>query len=420
MEFFGYLVVLFFAIGVIGLVYDIIVGVIRRATKIVDKSISVVAPDSNYAKSRDPDSFTLNVKVGWENFSGKLLEVFSVSFKGLVRLPGDNTPVSMTLLIKDETSKSKPGFVLCSIDELQEDSSMLFKYTSSVQEIPYENTIFTEDFPLAAFPIDLLQFQKKGERKLRFILMISHGYHEPEIEFGGVVGNKEYIYAIATDDITFDNLEFGYEDLKANEKRIEELTLFLAMYVSGIDGEFHEDEGGIIREWIKKKIFSKRLSDDDVIEEKRRFNSYVKKAYKDAESNIINVKKCTDELKEISIVADHYDVLELCMHVASADGKAEGKELEAVKDIADKLNLDMGRIREMQDKILPIAMHVDKADDEAIVGVTSEMSKEEIRKHLNSEYRKWNSQTTHRDEKIRNQAEEMIKVISELRTKYVN
>ena len=154
-------------------------------------------------------------------------------------------------------------------------------------------------------------------------------------------------------------------------------------------------------------------------EEKQRYNAYIKTAFKVAEKGRLDLDKCCTELEEKGSAADLYDILELCMHIASADGKAEGVELEIIKDISRKLKLDPNRFREMHDKILPISVHVEEQGREALLGITSEMSTEEIRKHLNSEYRKWNSRVTHSDPKIREQADEMLKVISECRTKYV-
>ena len=55
---------------------------------------------------------------------------------------------------------------------------------------------------------------------------------------------------------------------------------------------------------------------------------------------------------------------------------------------------------------------------EKMLGITSDMSNDEIKKHLRKEYTKWNSRVSNSDPAIREQAEEMIKIISELRTKY--
>jgi hypothetical protein len=53
-----------------------------------------------------------------------------------------------------------------------------------------------------------------------------------------------------------------------------------------------------------------------------------------------------------------------------------------------------------------------------MIGITPNMSEKEIKKHLRKEYTKWNARVSNADPKIREQANEMIKIIVELRAKY--
>jgi hypothetical protein len=83
------------------------------------------------------------------------------------------------------------------------------------------------------------------------------------------------------------------------------------------------------------------------------------------------------------------------------------------------MEVSLERLRSMEEKILPVSMHVGDADDEGLLGLKSTMSAQEVRKHLNREYRKWNSLAGHSDPKKRDQAREMLARIAAARRKHV-
>jgi hypothetical protein len=87
-----------------------------------------------------------------------------------------------------------------------------------------------------------------------------------------------------------------------------------------------------------------------------------------------------------------------------------------LKNLADWLEVDTNRFREMVEKILPVGMH-EARDQEVILGVSADMSKEKTRKQLNKEYNKWNSRVTNPDPEIQHQADQMLKLIAEARVR---
>jgi hypothetical protein len=72
----------------------------------------------------------------------------------------------------------------------------------------------------------------------------------------------------------------------------------------------------------------------------------------------------------------------------------------------------------MMGKILPASMH-EVEDVEVILGVTTDMSKDETRQHLNQEYRKWNARVTNFDPEIQTQADHMLNLITKVRSEYI-
>ncbi len=86
--------------------------------------------------------------------------------------------------------------------------------------------------------------------------------------------------------------------------------------------------------------------------------------------------------------------------------------------MARRLDIGWDRFCTMMEMILPICMH-EVEDVEIGLGITSEMSNAQTRRHLTKEYRKWNARVTNSNPKIQAQAEHMLKLIAEARIQYV-
>jgi len=136
------------------------------------------------------------------------------------------------------------------------------------------------------------------------------------------------------------------------------------------------------------------------------------------DGNQLDTYQICKEIVEIAPVAERYDILDLCLHVAQADGVAAAEELALLKNLANWLEVDTNRFHEMMERILPVNIHQVK-DIEVVLGVNSDMSKEKTRQHLNKQYSKWNARVTNADSEIQDQADQMLKLIAEARSEYI-
>ncbi len=117
-------------------------------------------------------------------------------------------------------------------------------------------------------------------------------------------------------------------------------------------------------------------------------------------------------------LANRYQFLDLYLHATQADDSASEQKFELLKKLTIWLGLDMERFRAMMEKILP-ANKFNITDQELILGVTSQMSMEKIFRQLNHEYRKWNARVTNSNLEIQSQADHMLNLIAEERSKYI-
>ena len=110
--------------------------------------------------------------------------------------------------------------------------------------------------------------------------------------------------------------------------------------------------------------------------------------------------------------------MDLCLCVVQANGVATLKELTLLNNLARWLEVDGTRFRSMVEKILPVCMH-EVEDIEVILDISPDKSKNQTRRQLNEEFRKWNARVTNFDSKIQVQAGHMLKLITDARSKYI-
>jgi tellurite resistance protein len=203
-------------------------------------------------------------------------------------------------------------------------------------------------------------------------------------------------------------------DLQENIERTKILAVALAFAVSAADNKLYDCEIELIKNWARDNILENSASDKD---EHKLDKALEKTIAFFRGGNKLDAYNICDEIVGIAPVAQRYDILELCLYVAQSKGSVTTEELALLKNMADWLGADHERFRIMMEKVLPVEMH-EVRDIETILGISSDMSREKVRKHLNKEYSKWNSRVTNSDPDIQSQADQMLKLIAEARSQY--
>ena len=297
------------------------------------------------------------------------------------------------LRVSDITNET-PEPIISEIDELQEEKSIILGFNKKLQ-LPYAISIINQWMSIVTIPIDALTFPRQGLRKLQFNVVIKD------------------TTASATKIVNYNNKSIGYLDENDNRAVFEQKAVELAFAVSVADSVAHQNEAIVIKNWIKRRI--RVAADYEKNETKTRMNDAVTRAYQifiDGESH--DIYEICEELMSVATTAERYEVLELCLQVAKADGVAEQEELDIIDKLAELLEIDKDRYRLMRDKVLPITMmnDADVVDIDKLLGITSDMDIHEQEKHLIKEFKKWNSQVEHKSAEIRKQAEEMLEKIA--------
>ncbi|NGP53584.1 TerB family tellurite resistance protein [Thioalkalivibrio sp. XN8] len=346
---------------------------------------------------------------------GNTAPIFEIEVRGPITAPYAGFEIQFVVHAMDITDgEAKPIF--CALDWMQEADTPLLEYRTEAAPLPYQHAIISDWSRRAFVPIDMVSLPRSGTRRLEFHVDVVSANPEAKYFFGQRVSGV--VLASATVRTSVEWAEIGYEEMRERRTRIEELTLDLAMAVSAADGSMDRAEGAVIRAWLGKRVEAIE-DDEEKSREKRRLNGLVTAAYQKATAGELDMRAMCSELTEISDPAGRYDALELCLHVAAADGRAEEAELNTIRQLGEWMRVSLDRLRGMEEKILPVSMHVGDADDDGLLGISGAMSPEEVRKHLNREYRKWNSLASHSDPSKREQAQEMLSRIAAARRKHV-
>ncbi len=351
---------------------------------------------SSSSGSNSSNEFRIRVREADQLFGETTARVFAVEMRGSIIAPHDGYTAKTELFVADITTGEKEP-IISAIDVLQAKDSIALGF-STAQEIPYMMSVINDWITLVKIPIDTLTFPRSGTRKIEFFVYV-----------GGTSASSKTT-------ISHTSSEPGYFDARDNRKKFEEKAVELAFSVSASDGDVDRAEAAVIKRWIQKRVAMAAESETERV--KDRLNRTITDAYGTFnEGRAHDVRNICENLKKVSTTAERYEALELCLQVAKADGIAEREELEMLEELAGFLDLDKDKFRAMKDKHLTVSMmnNSDVLDVDQLLGIRSEMSLSEKKKHLREEFKKWNQLSEHKDLEKREQAKEMLTLIGQKR-----
>ena len=334
-------------------------------------------------------------------------DVFSVDGKGLISLFGKPSESSVRLRIRitsEKNGKVEPVLARVSFSGVEKG---VFEYEEEMN-MPYQHSETSVFRSFAKIPAPFLIFPHSEWQLLRFHVEFREVWKDSSVVvLPGFKFSKSF-------SLRFNNSEKGYIEIRDEKKALQFANVKLAVLMSRSDGHTDEREAAKVRSFIRN-IFEDEDEDESL---KAEFNSVIRECLSVPVSAIPQkISECCREIKDEALSA-RLDILDLLFDVVMSDGVIAGKELDALEKIALELELDRDEYTKRRDKALPISAYeksVSGMQTDRLLGISEEMSEEEIRSRLSKLYREWNAKKASSDENIRNQAKEMIKLISEKR-----
>ena len=379
----------------------------NQFSKIKSQLLHQAKPDRFLESILPIDMRVLNCRIQWTKLEeeNNIYDAFCLEICGSIHAPNDMYDTTLQISILDVTDGAADAKVVQS--RLSQWSSQdgtdlsAFRYRVGLGKLPHRVTNLSDWTVVAQIRFDWLLFPRKGKRQLLFITSIISADNNQEL-------------ACTQCEFTCENPSFGYINLQENIERTNILAVALAFAVSAADNKLYDCEIELIKNWARDNILENSASDKD---EQKLDKALEKTIAFFRGGNKLDAYNICGEIVGIAPAAQRYDILELCLYVAQSKGSVTTEELTLLKNMADWLEVDCERFRIMMEKILPVEMHEER-DIETILGISSDMSREKVRKHLNKEYSKWNSRVTNSDPDIQSQADQMLKLIAETRSQY--
>jgi len=326
-------------------------------------------------------------------------DCFVVEICGSV--PGCTTaqPACVEICIEDVTegvAQIKPV-----LSKGQEDAGTdlsSFSCQTELGTLPPQGIHLEEWTALMRIRADWLVFARSGRRSLLFHVNILHG------------PNKQKL--ISTKSITdYQNPDSGYIELREHLRTLRLGATALAFAAADVDRKHTKAQFDMIRQWAAHGLNLERVS----FGARWRFWLALKSMAHTAGKNYFGLQALCQHIVRTTPCAQRYDIMGLCLQVMALRNSISKKEMAFIGLLTAWFQLDSEHVRAMVEKTLPVGLF-EELDSSSFLGISSDMSQEQIRKHLNREYAKWNARVTHTDPGVQTQAEQMLDLIARTRS----
>ena len=307
--------------------------------------------------------------------------------------------------------------VLSHLEEFQEPATVAFQQLTKLGIVQPDQG-FGEWVRIGGVIPDIFQTPIGGRRKIRVLFRLVDLDNMPDIELGFIDNSALSLWAGSEQFEHFFEGK-GYKEESAEQDEARAISIEIGMAVAMADGSLDDREGELFRDWIVKAIAP--FPDARRTRLKTVYNDAMREAYNMARQGELSLTDLTERLNEIGEKSYKYEAIELCFDVMAADGVADAGELKMIRKVAEALELDFDEIENLRDqKIIGLDASVtDQASIEDTIGIDANWSKEQINKHLRTEFQKWNNRLNTLSEGLeRENAQRMLDLISEARAKY--
>ncbi len=409
------------------LISDFIEYVFKTIKDSIDAKTSKTAthhsqrkPAPTIKKKSKPYFGALQVRVtesSDEQHGGKL---HLVELRGTIPVT-QHEKIAISTHIVDRTDTDDKGKrilmpVISLLEEFQEKNTVFYQSERTGIEIGPGGS-FVDWMPVSVVIPRFIQTARSGKRSLGAMVGIYPMSSPVEVNHG----RFDSIFNLLERKIAsfeFDCNNVGYIEAKENRDESRTLTIQIAVAVALSDSDLDDSEGETIRRWMSRNL---ELYEGDEKEEMRtKFNSALKEAYTFAEEGSLSLSDLCERLGKIGDAKSKFDTIELCMSVMAADGVAEPEEMTTIRKIADIIGFDLDDLQRIQDeKLISHNLTTSTSDPETVIGIDPSWSDQKKRKHLRSEFQKWNNRLNSLSAgEERDAAQQMLDLIAEIRTKY--
>lgn len=416
----------FFALILVAIVIFGVQGVINLASRGADyagrqvkKAVTgtETGPKTKTAMGQEPyfgpgELRLVATLVGDTNINAKLIQ-----FRG--KIPNSKEKDLSYVISAFDSTKGGSNLspVISLAEAAMEPDTVAFQGKGEIGRVSPGNA-FTDWVQFGAIIPDFIQPPFSGVREITVVLRFVDT-NDPPVINTGYVDNPEKTIGYYTVKFSHNFQEKGYEEAQADRERTQALALKLGVAVAMADGALADDEGTILKSYIKRQIGT--ASGAHATRLKELLNNTLRDAFSAANEGRLSLTQISEQLSEVATKREKYEAIELSLDIMAADGVADPAEVAIIREMATALDLDMAEVEQMREKVtLNLSANLTSEEGlESLVGLDPNWSEERKRRHLRSEFQKWSNRLNALPEgEDRKAAQDMLDKIALLRSKY--
>jgi tellurite resistance protein len=380
-----------------------------QAPKQSNQGAAPVAPKLTPVPHQNLLALQLMVSTKEEKLEDLTINLLKFHTKGFFDILKSIARPCFEIRLSDVTDAADCAPVLCVMDELQDEDSTEYRFHLILRTALNPGSGSMNWVELASVPKELLVFPKSGSRRIKATFRVTDAAN------GRLVNTAETVFSTTVEGA-------GYLEDDDEESEAQAASLQLAMCIAAADGSVDGDEVEVIKAWGVRTVNA--LPTGRQATRRSRLNEALQTATREIRANRVSVlqSNAVEVLKGKGSARFFYDTYELCLHVVKADGEAHPEEMACLTRLARSLGLDEAKVRILNDRCLAnveFASVEDESGDDHIIGITEDMSKDQIRKHLNKLYQKHQARTQHDNPDVIAKAKDWLDRIARARVRHL-
>ncbi|MEJ5260382.1 MAG: hypothetical protein WHS88_09355 [Anaerohalosphaeraceae bacterium] len=334
----------------------------------------------------DPRRFACRVLVFEEETGAGCRDILKIQIQGAIRAPHPNCDTDLLIQLTDATDKGTVKPVLCRRTEWTTDGTPAHQYRFHNGLLPARVSVLKDWVTIAEIGVWELVFPRRGPAVL-----------ECEVTVLDKAAGKAL--ACARSQVSLLSEHFGYEEIQQQKlaKQSAMRQIVWAVWRMTAPNPAGKE---LLERWLQERKLPA-----------------AEKAELSAEQAASLVQEACEQLAGYADPADGCAVLEICMRIAAAGESIPQSLLSVLQTLAANLEIPKDRWEALVQKYLSRqAEHIQ--DPMLLLGLHERMTEAQILEKLTSEYRKWNARVTHPDPAVRKQADQMLNLIAQCRSRF--
>lgn len=316
-----------------------------------------------------------------------------VSIVGRFVVPRSHLETDVCVELLDITDgPAQAEQVLAAADPWHRPDSPVFFYRAQYGLLPGRKVVLSTPILIAKIPLHLLRFARRGRRKLQVLT-------------GIIERHTGQILARADACIEYVACCEGYVEIQERREAVLRAGVEIACAIAA-DEPFNPRIAEVIGDWVadKTRRFTPR---SNVLEPLSRL---------EASHEIYDIAQPCECILAWGQKADAVAAMSLALQVAALYPTLSAQQEQTLWALAEGLELSRDRFTALCQKYL-LTDNCTVQRWRLLLGVRQDLTPEQLRRLTNEEYRKWNARITHTDPRIRRQADIILSIIAEVRSR---